>query len=1085
MKKLVVLSLFICISSACLSAQETTGQINGTIFDAQGAALANAQITLTDPSTGLTREAVSGPIGNYSVALLQPGTYNMRVQAKGFATLEQRSITLLVGQSLTLNQTLKPGAQGEVVTVTEQPPLVETTRSDLRGSVSPLEVKELPIVDRNFSGLMNLVPGVRPAEGFDPTKTRSGNVSVNGGDGRAIDYNVDGGDNKDNVIGGLVQNFTMEGIQEFNVTVNRYSAESGRAVGAVVNVISKTGANTMHGSLFGLFQNSTLNKNNFFTLQGCANASPPIPDDHCPKPLFHRYHFGGSVGGPVIKDKLFYFGAYEQKREPGVIPVQDQAFQDLSVFPLASPVKSVPFPYKDHLLTVKTDYHMTASQNLFMRYGREKWTNPNDQLGNPIVTDLSQTNSDNNQFHDLSIGHSWTLANNKVNQLTLHFQDFVNAILPSPGRTFTYPIDGGGSATNPEICFIPDQGCGSGTAPEIGQNVNVPQQTLIRKYQVRDDFSWSVGRHQQKFGVNYIYLAKLGGFFFFGANGYQMTFWDRPTTILADTTHYPEGFATPGAVQAILFSGGSGSTQQPPAHSLGLYYQDDFKVTPHLTLNLGLRWDANPKFLVPQLGSQLTNTNRAIQILRDLVAANPTDPAAADGLARARLIAGNDSLLRRNTASWKEFQPRVGFAWDPTGAGKMVIRGGYGIARDQVFQNLTLFAIQQGQPTIYQTIIDLESSRSVTDPSGCSGALCAFRFGVDPLPAPAPGITDLAVGSTGRILDPRITDPWAQQASIGGQYQFANNWSFAVDYYHSLGTHEPRVLQMNPIINPVCLSAFGGNANDPRCVIPVDPGPDGILNTSDDSNSNRLLDAAFESAGIGAGRMSELRMYGTNNRSMYDGINFQVQKRLSRHFQMQASYVLSWSRSWGGRPSSSYSGSGINITPEQQFRPEEFGHTIFDERSRFVWSGVFQLPHGFELAPIFQASSARPYSFNASTDIDGDGRSTIDRVCVGSTPQNFLTTAGCTQVKPNTLRGDPFVDFDLKAAKNFNLGERAKIAITWEFFNLFNRNNFCNNFSGSAADVAARQPQGYCGGQGFGPSFGNALRHQFGFRFEF
>ena len=149
--------------------------------------------------------------------------------------------------------------------------MIETTVSNVVGTVSPTEVSNLPILDRNFSGLETLIPGVRQAEGFDPTKTRVGNISVNGGDGRQVDTSVDGGDNKDLVVGGLVQNFTMEGIQEFNVSTNRYTAEAGHSVAAVVNVVTKSGTNQIHGSVFGLFQNSALNKNDYFTLQTCAD----------------------------------------------------------------------------------------------------------------------------------------------------------------------------------------------------------------------------------------------------------------------------------------------------------------------------------------------------------------------------------------------------------------------------------------------------------------------------------------------------------------------------------------------------------------------------------------------------------------------------------------------------------------------------------------------------------------------------------------------------------------------------------------------------------------------------------------------
>ena len=157
--------------------------------------------------------------------------------------------------------------------------------SNVVGTVSPTEVSNLPILDRNFSGLETLIPGVRQAEGFDPTKTRVGNISVNGGDGRQVDTSVDGGDNKDLVVGGLVQNFTMEGIQEFNVSTNRYTAEAGHSVAAVVNVVTKSGTNTIHGSAFALFQNSALDKNDYFTLQTCTGEG--ITSGNCPKPLLH------------------------------------------------------------------------------------------------------------------------------------------------------------------------------------------------------------------------------------------------------------------------------------------------------------------------------------------------------------------------------------------------------------------------------------------------------------------------------------------------------------------------------------------------------------------------------------------------------------------------------------------------------------------------------------------------------------------------------------------------------------------------------------------------------------------------------
>jgi hypothetical protein len=1057
-------------------AQVTTADINGHVSDPKGLAVAGATITVTNKNTSDSRTTSSSDTGDFSVNLLPPGSYRVTVARSGFATSAYDPVELAVGQKLSLDVNLKIGTASELVEVTSEVPLIQSTSSEIQGTLSPEEVKNLPVVDRNFAGLMVLIPGVRPAENFDPTKTRSGNVTVNGSDGRAIDYNVDGGDNKDNVIGGIVQNYTMEGIQEFNVVTDRYTAESGRAVGAVVNVISKSGTNQYHGTAFGLFQNSGLNSKSFKLLPGDPN------------PKFHRYQFGGSFGGPIKKDKLFFFGAYEQKREPGNLNVDPTAFGELQVLAginssLASPVHQLPFPYVDHLVTIKADWALSDKQRLSARYGREKWTNPNDQLGNPFVTDLSQTNSDINQFHSLVLSHNYVLSSTKINTFAVQFQDFFNGILADPGRSFSLPTENGGIAVNPEICFNPNPGCGGG-APEVevGQNVNVPQATFIRKYQFRDDFNLILGNHNTKFGVNYVYLAKLGGFFFFGANGYQVTFWDNPSTILSDKVTYPQGLATPGAVNELTFNTGSGSTAQPPAHSIGLYYQDDYKVSRRLTLNLGFRWDANPRFLVPQLTNDPTTTNRAIAALLQVKAANVTDPVAANGVVRVNDLVGNESLLRRNTASWKEFQPRFGFAWDPVGTGKLVIRGGYGIARDQIFQNLTLFAIQQGNPTLYQTVLDLTTTKAGTGCAQTPGGtpetdLCRFRFGVDPLPSPTVVPSALTTGATGRIIDPRLNDPWSQQMSIGAAWQMSNDYAFSVDYYHVLGTHEPRVLQMNPKLLSLC-AALKSPPNPPNT--PAYPGGNPADSRCDRGASTRLLDIAFKDAGLPANRLGELRDYSTNTRSLYDGINLAFKKRFSRNFLFQAGDVISWSRGWGGLPTSSYGGSSLNITPEREFLPGEFGPTQFDERNRFTASGVFILPYGFEISPSFQASSGRPYTGYAGRDLDGDGRSRIDRACADGT-----NTLGCTELPVRSFHGKPFIELDLRAAYAFKIRENMKFRLIWESYNLGNRANSCNNVDDNFYSPTFGVPQGYCGGQGFGATFGNAYRSQFGFRFEF
>ena len=616
--------------------------------------------------------------------------------------------------------------------------------------------------------------------------------------------------------------------------------------------------------------------------------------------------------------------------------------------------------------------------------------------------------------------------------------------------------------------------------------MNVPQQTIERKFQFRDDFSLIEGKHAMKFGVNYI-RTELQGFFFFGANGYQIFFFDNPLTIRnnlrtsncptvpANQGCYPQGFATPGAVREITFNTGSGDTGQPPFHQLALYFQDDYRVRPRFTLNLGLRWDANIRNLIDQ-----TN-NRTIRILSLL------------NNERARAITGDANRLKNTTTSFREFQPRIGFAWDVKGTGQTVIRGGYGIFYDQVFQNLILFAKQQSNDTIYQTVLDL-----VNDSVGV-GQLAGFRFGVDPLPTPSASFlpTNLEFGGFGRINDPLLKDPYVQKWSLGVETKLGQNYVLSSDFVHTLGIHENRVANINPRIQNICSASFpGSNPTSPLCVRGSD---------------TRFFDKAFVDAGLGAGRLEQINMFTSTNRSRYDSWATTLRRR-TRHTLISASYVLSKSQAWGGQPTASYSGNGIAIALENQFKPEEFGPTRIDERHRIVASGLLDFPHGFQLAPIVQFATARPYSPLAGIDIDGDGRVSVDRICDGVDPLSLLraqvagqtvpaaTAPGCRQARVNGQRvgfvvqngqieerSGRFFDVDLRAQKTFSLSERFKVRAYVNFFNLLNRENL--SFGGrlgqsSLSSSLFLQPVSLYG-PGFGAPVGLPFTVQIGGRVEF
>ena len=1031
-----------------VAAQVTTADITGRVLDQNGAAVANATVTARQAGTGQERSTQSDEQGNYTIAELPPGNYDITAEAPNFSKAVLKGREVNVGTTVTVNFDLKAGQITEVVNITADALHIETTRSDLGGVVTPIQVENLPLLNRTFAALSVIMPEARPVGNFDPTKTRVGNVAFNGGDGRQVDVNVDGGDNKDNVVGSLLQNFSYESIQEFQVLQHRWTAEQGRAVGGVVNVITKSGSNEFHGSFFSNFRDEKLRAFDFFENQRKA-ATPNFE-----KPSFSRQEIGGSIGGPIVKDDLFFFFALERFRERQNVPVSQAAAVQIPLIPGSNFVSEIPTPYDDTLLTAKVDHNLNDKQSMFYRFAYQKNSSPNDQVANPATTDLTGGNTDDNKLYSFVANHTWTLSPTKLNQFSFHYQDFSNAIL--------------GVTTNPQLQFP-----GGIT---IGANTNVPQATEERKFQFRDDFSWQSGNHGMKFGVNYIH-TELGGFFFFGSKGYTIAFFDSPTTIQNNTNgKYPQGFATPGAVQNISFSDGEGTHDQT-IHQLAFYFQDDYKIRRNLTLNLGLRWDANIGNLPDQ-----TN-NRTIQILQQL-----NHPLA-------RSITSDPEKLSRTTPSWTEFQPRLGFAWDPTGGGDTVIRGGYGIFYDQLFQNLTLFSLTQTNPVLYQTILSLTNSDVGV------GQLPTFRFGVDPLPQPPPGfsISDLAVGGFGRINDPDASEPYVQKFSIGFERKLNESMTLSSDYVHTLGIHEPRVQVINPRIENICNPAFPGSTPaSPLCVRGV---------------NSRVFDRAFVDAGLPANRIEQINMIGTTNRSLFDSWTTTLRWR-TRKYLFSGSYILANSRSWGGQPVASYSGNGIATTPENQFKPEEFGPTRLDERHRVVLSGVFELPWGFQLSPIMQLASSRPFSANTGLDIDGDGLATNDRLCAGvdplavfavrgnSTAIRDLNPRGCVQADVNGLRTGLIVDsagnvtersgryfnVDLRAAKNFRFGERMALSAYIDLYNVFNVENlsYASRLALSPATAAGAflQPVSLYG-PGFGPPVGRPLTAQLGFRFTF
>ncbi len=1065
-KALKVLTLIFALTLLSLTsatAQSTTAAVTGRVVDGQGNVVPGVKVTAKNRATGNERSVMTSGDGDYVITELAPGRYDLSAEAQSFSRALVDDLELNIGSRQTVNFDLKPGNVSETVTVTMDTPLVETTKSEIGHTVTPNEIQNLPLLNRTFAGLTVVAPEARPVGNFDPTKTRIGNVAFNGGDGRSVNVNVDGGDNKDNVVGSLLQNFSFESIQEFQIQQHRWGADQGRAIGGVVNVITKSGGNRTRGSFFANFRHDDIQASNYFD-----NLSRETNPGYR-KPPFERQEVGGSLGGPIKKDRLFYFTALELFRERGSNALAPGVFSQLSLIPGANPIAEIPTPYDDLLFSAKIDHNLASNQTMFYRFSYQNNKSPNDQIATPARTDLTGGNLTTNKLYSAVVNHTWNVSPNALNQFTFHVQDFKNEILPViEGLTLNFP-----------------------TGINIGQNANTPQATEERKYQFRDDFTLTKGSHTLKFGANYIHTI-LGGYFYFGTRGFNLTFRDLPSVIAAD----PLGFNRPGLLTALTYSDGAASHDQV-IDQLAFYAQDDWKISRKLTLNIGLRWDAN----IGNLPAQ--DQNRTILLLSRL-----NHP-------RARALTSDADKLRRTTPSWREFQPRLGFAYDPWGDGKTVIRGGYGIFYDQIFQNLSLFSSVQSQPEIFQTALSYQGTQ-----------LNNFIYtGPASLPAvPVFDFTVLQQGAVGRINDPDAREPYIQKWSIGFQRELSGKLSISSDFVHTLGLQEPRFLNINPPISQLCNDLFGGNSTPrPEC-------PRGA--------STRLLDAAFIAAGLPmtqppgtttpqqqVARIEQINMFSTNNRSLFDSWTTTLKYKTAKTI-MNVSYVLASNRSWGGQPVASYSGNGIAVTPERQFLPEEFGPTRLDERHRIVLSGVFSLPWGLQLAPVAQYATARPYSPTAGLDLDGDGLTTVDRLCAGVDPVALysairnrpagvtpatvvlgLNPRNCTQATVNSQRTglivDPagnirsegngrFFNVDLRASKLWKLGERIGLSTYVDFYNIFAVDNlaFSQRLAISPATGAASNPPNFLTpfalfGPGFGPPVGKPFTMQFGGRFTF
>jgi outer membrane receptor protein involved in Fe transport len=678
-------------------AQTDTGTIDGRVLDEQKAAVPGATVTAKNTATGLVRSAVSAATGTFRLEALPAGNYDVTAELQSFAIQLHKGVTVQVGQATSVEFTMKVGAVTETITVSGEAPLIQTTKSDVGQVITSRLVENIPLNGRKFQDLSLLVPGTRPSNYYDPTKTEVGGISYGGLTGRSVIINVDGGDNNDGVVRGLLQQYSAEAIQEYKVTTQRYSAEFGRSVGGVVNVITKSGTNEFHGSVIGVGRNDALNATTYFENKLGLKKQP-----------FSQAQLGGSVGGPLSKDRAHFFGAYEWNRRNdfaivntnGVLPDQEGAF---------------PKPFRNHLPAGKVDFRLSDNNTMIVRYAREDQKRNHDFIGGNTLANSGALNT--NVIDSVIAKDTAVLGGSRLNEFLVGYSKFENNILAennaAPG------------IQTPDFTY--------------GANLNTPQQTIQKRFQAKDDFSFrasAMGDHEFKVGGEII-RSHFGGFF-------------TPTLYGLFNFVQSRGSNINNYLNAIAdtFSGSAGNNSFDDNWTYTAeYFQDDWKPNDRLTLNLGVRYE---------------------------VQAGPYQNKF-DTLPLRTLTAVGYSALRHQ--DWHDIGPRTGFAYDLRGDGKSVVRGGYGRYYDEIFQNITLYEYWSDvrHPTFFiSTTPTFSPNKYAADREAIRNSF------VDPT----------FKGQILRLTAPDLKQPSSDQFNAGFAQQVGQRMSVDLDYVHANGHDE-------------------------------------------------------------------------------------------------------------------------------------------------------------------------------------------------------------------------------------------------------------------------------------------------------
>ena len=979
--------LFLVSTGSAAAQSKTSGTLSGTVTDPTDSIVPGAKVTATNTATGTVLEGISDDHGVYRIPLMPPGVYDLKAEKPGFAAANRNGIAITVGEAAVIDVKLAVSGSTEIVQVQSEAPAIETERTQQSNTINERSVRNLPINRRDYLSFSLLAPGIADSKAmadsnsFRVKQTPDSGLSFYGSNGRGNNISVDGGESND-AGGGVRPTVSQEAVQEFQINRTDYSAEHGGARGGAIDIITKSGGNATHGDVFGFFRHQSMDATDPF-----AVALAPNNTVMRVKPDSERQQFGATLGGPIAKDRTFYFLSYEQlrRRESNAVAV----VTDLSIFQptaaqqailatlpadaaatlrgaLTSPPSTVqmfesnsgvfPFQSDQYQALMRLDHRFNERSQASFRYNVTKLHETNQNLG-ALVGYSRGYISDN--FDSTAVAN-WTHSFSPmlVNEAVAQFN-------------FNNPLTASNDPFGPALEIA-----GFGF---FNRDRFLPNQTITRREDLIDSLTWVKGAHTLKFGAEVLIrdIHSDSKTFFSG----RFTFGTLPGSFvspaLASTTitalqgfnlglaqSYQQGFGDP-VVRAIypLYAG---------------YAQDTWRMRRNFTMNIGLRYEV-------------------------------------------------DHRKEPLPTSKNDWAPRIGFAWDPFSDKKTTIRAGYGLYYSTIDSQIDYVVNALNEINGYRQIAQVLTTLNAANPLAKNGPINIFSTlrsqGIIGVPTPQRPIlaSDLTqfginISQTGSrppltVLfraDPSYKNPYSQQASFGIDREIVRGLTTSINYVYVRGVHLTTDLDINLLqapVNPLKgIRDWGVTADNP-------------------TGTKYFRDPL----------LFQENMYSSGANSWYHGLLFEMNKRFSNNVTFAFNYTYSKAMDETMDYNSDFQPN------DQTCRACERALSSFDQRHKVVAYAILQSPHrsgaaskffgGFQLAPIFRYNSGRPFNILTGAELNNDRHNTTDRPYFAGR---------------NIGLGPSFWTFDTRLSRRFAVTERQAIELMVEAFNLFNHLNFAS-----------------------------------------